>query len=371
MREGREPDVHRLARVDPVDHLGRNSRLQQQGSVLRDDVHDLVAGRNDATRGLEGKAHHLPVGGGFDLGAAKLVAGGNVSGLFGLNVTAHIGQAGFHFPAKILAPGQHALADFRNGALGPDRVAPQVGNGHGGVGNLPLQFKLPVSWGIAFADQSPGVGKLLVEKAQLGRTSVQHAGIGLEQAFLTLNRFGHRLLVCGQGCLAGQEELFLILDMPGNHRIGLCGFEQVFVKFNRRSVGLFGQQAPFHGPQSQVPLPTGLVGGFGHRIVEPDKRLTGFDDRTLADEHLLDDAARLVLDRFALGIDGDHGRAWNTFIQRGQACPQEEAAEPDAKRPKSDPHGTRGIGLFGIQAVVGLVGRFDRLLSARRGVQLL
>ena len=147
-------------------------------------------------------------------------------------ITAHIGQAGFHFPAKILPPGQHALADFRNGALRPDRVAPQVGNGHGGVGYLPLQFKLPVSRGIAVADQSPGAGKLLVEKAQLGRTPFQHAGVGLEQAFLTLDGLRHRLLVSGQGRLAGQEQLLLILDMAGDHRIGLCGLEQVLVKFD-------------------------------------------------------------------------------------------------------------------------------------------
>jgi hypothetical protein len=123
MREGREPDVHGLTRLDPVDHLWRDSRLQQQGGVRRDDIHDLVSRRDDASRCLEGEAHHLPVGGGLDLGAAQLVAGGNVSCLLGLHIAAHIRKACFHFPAKVLAPCEHALANFRDRALRPDRVA--------------------------------------------------------------------------------------------------------------------------------------------------------------------------------------------------------------------------------------------------------
>jgi hypothetical protein len=79
MREGCEPDVHGLTRLDPVDHLRQDSRLQQQRRVLRDDIHDLVSWRDDASRRLEGEAHHLPVRGSLDLGAPELVAGGNVS----------------------------------------------------------------------------------------------------------------------------------------------------------------------------------------------------------------------------------------------------------------------------------------------------
>jgi hypothetical protein len=213
--------------------------------------------------------------------------------------------------------------------------------------------------------------KFLVEQAQLGRAPFQHAGVGLEHAFLTLNAFRHGLLVSGHRCLAGQEQLLLVLDMPGNHRVGLCGLDQILVKFDRRAVGLFGEQAPLHGPQRQVALPARLVGGFGHRVVQPDEGLARLDDRALADQNLLDDAARLVLDRLAFGVDGDHRGAWDAFVQRGQAGPEQEAAEPDAEGPQADAHGARRIGILGVQAVFGFVDGIDRLWRSRRGVQLL
>lgn len=71
--------------------------------------------------------------------------------------------------------------------------------------------------------------------------------------------------------------------------------------------GLFCQQATFHGTQGQVVLAHGFVICPHAGIIQCDQGIVLLDVLPFLDENIFDDAAHQVLNRLALGVDGDDG----------------------------------------------------------------
>ena len=176
------------------------------------------------------------------------------------------------------------------------------------------------------------MAQLLIDQTQLAGAVLQHALVGLQQAFLALNAFLNRLQVRAQQAATRREQLLLVLHLLADQRIG-AGRHQIGMKDDGRLTRLLGQQTALHGAQAQVALAHRLVVGACHCRVEANQQLTLLHLVALAHQHLLHNAARQVLHCLALGVDGHHARRWHPLIQRRQSSPQQEASKPDGQRP--------------------------------------
>jgi len=84
---------------------------------------------------------------------------------------------------------------------------------------------------------------------------------------------------------------------------------------------LFRQQPALYGTKAQIALPHGFEARPRRGIVELEQQLALLDLIALADPHLLEDAADLVLDSLALGVDGHLPLARHTLVQRCKCGP--------------------------------------------------
>ena len=82
------------------------------------------------------------------------------------------------------------------------------------------------------------------------------------------------------------------------------------------------------------------------RIVQAEEHITSLDAVALPHIEGVNDPPTQVLDGLALGIDTEHPRSRNPFVEWRQGSPEQETAKPDGKRKHAETDNRTLIGLY-------------------------
>ena len=334
MRKGVESDVGQQAHLDLVDQVRRDLRLQQQLLLRGHHVHQLLPRLHHRPHGLHRQAHHLAIGGRADVDALQILLLGNKLFGIGLHFARHIGQLCFHLFAVLGLPRQLALRQFGHGADGPLHRAIELGNRGLHIGLHAFELHLSVARRVAVFHQIADIGQLVLHDDQLPLALHQHLLGRFALGLQALHALVHALQLGLQRFAARVKQLPLVVHLRQDFRIA-HGLQHLGLKRDLLKPSLLGLQAALHRAQAHIALADRLEVGPAHGRIQPHQHLVGLDLVALAHQHLFDNAARQMLHRLALGVDGHRAHGGHALVQRCQAGPQQKAAKAQRQHPQT------------------------------------
>lgn len=333
--EGAEHQLHRQADADLVDHLHRQPSVHQQRLALREDFHQLLAGRDHAALGEHFLADHQagdrrPY---LAVGQVEARAGQAIAQLLGAHLG--VGQAGAHLFLELLPPLGHAQAQFEDLPAGTAEAAEVAGDLAVDLGQQALAVEQAVARHVALAGQLAQAAQLFLEGGALLLLAAQRGLQAVQLRLAAGDRLGETIEFQAQRPPTAVVQLPLLFQQGRQARV--VQRQQLGGKLDPRLFIALGAQ-PRQTRQRRHVLGEQAIGlGPGLGSVHLQQHLSCLHPLAFVHADVPDQAAGRVL--HGLAATGHHHRAGDpdALVQRGQPGPQEKADEAEQHQPPAEP----------------------------------